>query len=603
VTKVVVLLMLGAIKLVCGLAPLALRKAIKKQKNDWWIKKFIGTVLCVGGGVLLSTVFIHMLKEVRESMDRATDMGMLPKEAEYPFAELIVCMGFLLILLVESVVHKFFGGHGHGDSNSPAVSDTKEDDYLDSPQEITVKIPRVTGSQPVYDNLAYQEESPDKQGGESVKPSSGASPYFNNRKVEAGGSVYSIPSTSLASFNSYSAATDSLAIKHSKTPGKARQARDTRKLLSSLRGFLVVVALSVHSLFEGMAVGLEETSGGVWQLFLAIAIHSTAIVFCIGTEMVSNGTRKSRIVTYMVVLSMVTPLGVVMGLVLTLHAQTETGAHVLLVGVLQGVAGGTLLYITFFEVLSRDKLARYGMSGLMGALTIMLGFTVMAALNGMGGHSHGGGGHNGQEGHDHAHARVQTNHVNIEHDHSEEHSNHDHEHGDDHGETLHNPYDHFHEEYDLDHGDHVHHIGPHDKHSEELEDEDFLFDTEDYSDFNESDPSDFHHEYHNKKHLDHNHGHADHTLDSHEELDDKPENDHEEGMNANHKLSNLQKQPDFPSLLHKDNTLPVQEHEHGHGHHHHEVHHQQGHEEGYHEHESDYGHDDQIFDYDSVSTE
>ena len=45
VTKVVVLLMLGAIKLVCGLAPLALRKAIKKQKNDWWIKKFIGELI------------------------------------------------------------------------------------------------------------------------------------------------------------------------------------------------------------------------------------------------------------------------------------------------------------------------------------------------------------------------------------------------------------------------------------------------------------------------------------------------------------------------------------------------------------------------------
>ena len=43
--------------------------------------------------MLLSTVFIHMLKEVRESMDNATKMGMLPKEAEYPFAELIICMG------------------------------------------------------------------------------------------------------------------------------------------------------------------------------------------------------------------------------------------------------------------------------------------------------------------------------------------------------------------------------------------------------------------------------------------------------------------------------------------------------------------------------
>ena len=41
----------------------------------------------------MSTVFIHMLKEVRESMERATILGMLPKEAEYPFAELIICMG------------------------------------------------------------------------------------------------------------------------------------------------------------------------------------------------------------------------------------------------------------------------------------------------------------------------------------------------------------------------------------------------------------------------------------------------------------------------------------------------------------------------------
>ena len=43
--------------------------------------------------MLLSTVFIHMLKEVRESMEKATELGMLPMEADYPFAELILCMG------------------------------------------------------------------------------------------------------------------------------------------------------------------------------------------------------------------------------------------------------------------------------------------------------------------------------------------------------------------------------------------------------------------------------------------------------------------------------------------------------------------------------
>ena len=46
-------------------------------------------------------------------------MGMMPSallELEYPFAELLLCVGFLLILLIESVVHKMFGGagqHGH----------------------------------------------------------------------------------------------------------------------------------------------------------------------------------------------------------------------------------------------------------------------------------------------------------------------------------------------------------------------------------------------------------------------------------------------------------------------------------------------------------
>ena len=50
-------------------------------------------MLCVGGGVLLSTVFIHMLPEVRDSMDRAKVVGMINTEADYPFAELIICMG------------------------------------------------------------------------------------------------------------------------------------------------------------------------------------------------------------------------------------------------------------------------------------------------------------------------------------------------------------------------------------------------------------------------------------------------------------------------------------------------------------------------------
>ena len=71
-----------------------------------------GFALCAGGGVLLATVMVHMVREVRESLDRAAGLGVsLPQD--FPVAELVICCGFLLILLIESAAHKHFGGHSH----------------------------------------------------------------------------------------------------------------------------------------------------------------------------------------------------------------------------------------------------------------------------------------------------------------------------------------------------------------------------------------------------------------------------------------------------------------------------------------------------------
>ena len=56
-------------------------------------------MLCFGGGVLLSTVLLHMVREVRESIARATALAMLPGMEEYPFAELLIGLGNILILL------------------------------------------------------------------------------------------------------------------------------------------------------------------------------------------------------------------------------------------------------------------------------------------------------------------------------------------------------------------------------------------------------------------------------------------------------------------------------------------------------------------------
>ena len=274
-------------------------------------------------------------------------------------------------------------------------------------------------------------------------------------------------------------------------------------MLKNIRSFLVVIALSVHSLFEGMAIGLEESDSGVWKLLMAVSIHAAPIVFCVGTDMISSGVKKIKIIIYMIVLSINTPIGILIGIIVTIHTEHASPTHVFIIGLLQGLAAGTLLYITFFEVLCRDKLSKYGMSGLLGAVAVILGFTLMAGMEAAGPeHSHGGGGHHGGHhhgvGHHGGHGAEK---------HSDRHVGHSHE-----------------DHHDADHVLHfLEEQGHHDDHEEENEDhhqehKKHEIHTED------------HHRQHNEQHDD---DHDEHH-DEHDEEEDEHHDEHDEDEDEHH---------------------------------------------------------------------
>jgi hypothetical protein len=127
-----------------------------------WLERFMSAMLCVGGGVLLATVFVHMIPEVRESLENARKLGYLgsskPDEHGhdhgYPFAELVVCAGFFVIYLIEAMVNRFFGldqgqhhHHGHGapvqTTQQPQNALQAENGGMDNPgfQDITLNSP------------------------------------------------------------------------------------------------------------------------------------------------------------------------------------------------------------------------------------------------------------------------------------------------------------------------------------------------------------------------------------------------------------------------------------------------------------------------------
>lgn len=77
----------------------------------------------------------------------------------------------------------------------------------------------------------------------------------------------------------------------------------------NLRSLFVVLALSFHSVMEGIAIGLEDNVDDMGFLFLAVSIHECTILFCIGVKLVTSCSSLPNIVLNIILLTLVSPFG------------------------------------------------------------------------------------------------------------------------------------------------------------------------------------------------------------------------------------------------------------------------------------------------------
>lgn len=154
-----------------------------------------------------------------------------------------------------------------------------------------------------------------------------------------------------------------------------------RQSLAGVIGMLT--ALSTHALLEGLAIGIQETTGKVMILFTAVISHKLVVGFCLGVEL--SADRNSKFRNHFLAIS-VFSFGSVLGIALGMGLVDMQTTDSLLLPILQGIAGGTLLYVTLCEVLPREK-ARWHQSqvnklaGLAQLLAFTVGFAVMTILN------------------------------------------------------------------------------------------------------------------------------------------------------------------------------------------------------------------------------
>ena len=396
-SKLAILALFGLVKFIAGLTPSIILRLLKvPSKRQQLIEKAIGGVLCIGGGVLLATVFIHMLPEARESINHAIrhfeKSNMTKDEDEhtpeayediheeehtYPYAELIMFVGFFGIYFIEAVVHIFFrGAHGSGSlGHSHGIFPGMTEDTGVNQEEKNIS--NDSGQKEQATPGIFKSKTSDSNNGVDYNKF-----VIKNEGIASSDIDEITPNATINNVRVSATGCTDVEV-------KIRLEKE-RKLLFSVRNFFMLLALSIHGIFEGMAIGLQLTLQDVWKLFVALSLHEIPVLFCVGMEMFNMGIKKLHIIAYFISLGIVSSVGIIIGIVLTLHAnEASSDTHNLIIGILQGLAGGTLLYVTFYEVLDREKLSKAGMTGILGCILTMSGFGLMAWLEAANAHNHG----------------------------------------------------------------------------------------------------------------------------------------------------------------------------------------------------------------------
>ncbi|EHH29448.1 Zrt- and Irt-like protein 3 [Macaca mulatta] len=144
---------------------------------------------------------------------------------------------------------------------------------------------------------------------------------------------------------------------------------------SPVRLLSLAFALSAHSVFEGLALGLQEEGEKVVSLFVGVAVHETLVAVALGISMARSAMPLRDAAKLAVTVSAMIPLGIGLGLGIE-SAQGVPGsvASVLL----QGLAAGTFLFITFLEILAKELEEKS--DRLLKVLFLVLGYAVLAGM-------------------------------------------------------------------------------------------------------------------------------------------------------------------------------------------------------------------------------
>ncbi len=144
---------------------------------------------------------------------------------------------------------------------------------------------------------------------------------------------------------------------------------DKKALLKA--GIIMLLAIALHNLPEGMAIGATGATNDKTGVLIAIiiAVHNIPEGMAISAPLASGGVKAWKTVLLTALAGAATVIGAVFGLLIG-------GISTLASGICMGLAGGAMLYVTFCEILPQSILMEEGrvpaVSMLVGIICSMI---------------------------------------------------------------------------------------------------------------------------------------------------------------------------------------------------------------------------------------
>jgi len=338
---------------VCSIIPVLL----VWKKNNLYISEHMNTLIsfgnCIGGGVFLGMCFLGLFPYVHEKFTEV--LGNAKITTSFPLSEFVIIIGFFLIFSVEHLI----------------MTTRRKIEKESLSSEVSVGMSRavITG-----DLRKMEDDGNDDDGDETcvgLLELDGQEPDLcEENKI-------SVLKPSLAVRNFYRGTSETQGLQH------VRMTHHTHCDMSfavsrgtGLRRLILLLAVSIHSLFEGVTLGLQTNQTKVFHLFLAVLFHEMLVALAVGANIAKLNLGLVASLKYILIVTGSIPVGILLGLLIR-TAPGLLGACVS--ATLQGIAAGIFIHVTFMEIIPEE------LSGdnrrLLKIALFFIGFMVMAVVN------------------------------------------------------------------------------------------------------------------------------------------------------------------------------------------------------------------------------